>query len=183
MDVLLATSNEHKARAIQSLLGRQVQHVKLDLPELQALEVREVIEAKARAAYELVGKPVLVEDTSLSVHAWNGLPGALIRWFLETVGNVGLCRMLAAYDQLEATAETCLGYYDGRDFVSFSGVVQGHISREPRGNNGFGWDPIFIPNGCTKTFAEMTSGEKAEFASMRTIAVLKLKAFLDKQGS
>jgi len=119
MDVLLATSNEHKARAVQAVLGRRVQHIKLDLPEIQAIDVQEVIERKARAAYRLVGKPVLVEDTSLSLQAWNGLPGALIRWFLETVGNEGICRMLTGYEQLEATTETCLSYFDGQDFVSF----------------------------------------------------------------
>lgn len=94
MDILLATSNEHKAKTVQSVLGRPVQHIKLDLPEIQAIDVKEVIEQKARVAYHLVGKPVLVEDTSLSLQAWNGLPGALIRWFLETVGNEGICRML-----------------------------------------------------------------------------------------
>jgi len=160
MDVLLATSNEHKVRAVQSVLGRRVQHIKLDLPEIQAIDVQEVIERKARAAYRLVGKPVLVEDTSLSLQAWNGLPGALIRWFLETVGNEGICRMLTGYEQLEATAETCLSYFDGQDFVSFSGVVEGTITRSPRGINGFGWDPIFQPDGCTRTFAELSGPEK-----------------------
>ncbi len=181
MDILLTTSNEHKVKAVQSVLGRPVQHIKLDLPEIQAIDVKEVIEQKAQVAYHLVGKPVLVEDTSLSLQAWNGLPGALIRWFLETVGNEGICRMLAGYEQLEATAKTCLGYFDGHDFVSFSGVVEGYIARSPRGNNGFGWDPIFIPKGWNKTFAEMTREEEADFVSMRKAAVLKLKAFLDEQ--
>jgi non-canonical purine NTP pyrophosphatase (RdgB/HAM1 family) len=90
----------------------------------------------------------------------------LIRWFLETVGNEGICKMLQGYEQLEATAETCLGYFDGETFVSFSGVVEGYITRTPRGHNGFGWDPIFIPRGWHKTFAEMTP-EEGESVSMR----------------
>lgn len=181
MDLLLATSNEHKAKAIQSILGRRVHHINLDLPEIQAIDVQEVIAQKARIAYQTVGKAVLVEDTSLSLQVWNGLPGALIRWFLETVGNEGICQMLVGYDQLDATAETCLGYYDGQDFVSFSGMIQGEIARSPRGNNGFGWDSIFIPVGWTRTVAEMTAADEAKFVLMRKAAVLKLKAFLDAQ--
>lgn len=98
MDILFVTSNKHKAKAVQSILGRRVQQIDLDLPEIQAIDVQEVIERKARAAYHLIGMPVLVEDTSLSLSAWNGLPGALIRWFLETVGNKGVCQMLASYE-------------------------------------------------------------------------------------
>jgi len=59
MDLLLATSNKHKAEAVQALLDRRVQHIKLELPEVQAVDVHEVIEQKARAAYDLIGNPVL----------------------------------------------------------------------------------------------------------------------------
>jgi non-canonical purine NTP pyrophosphatase (RdgB/HAM1 family) len=182
MQFLLATSNPHKAAAFQAVLTRQVDHIHIELPELQAVDVKEVIEHKARAAYRLVGKPVLVEDTGLSFHAWNGLPGALIRWFLETVGNNGICKMLEGYAQLDATAETCLGYFDGAEFRSFSGFVQGTIARTPRGAGGFGWDPIFIPNGWPKTFAEMTEAESASI-SMRRIALSKLRAYLDANNA
>jgi len=89
--------------------------------------------------------------------------------------------MLEGYEQLEATAETCLGYFDGDAFVSFCGVVEGQIARQPRGNLGFGWDPIFIPNGWDKTFAEMTPEEGAA-VSMRRAAGLKLRDYLDGQG-
>ena len=179
MDILLATGNEHKASLIQSMLGRPVQRIDLDLPEIQAIDVKDVIEQKARVAYRLVGKPVLVEDTGLVVHAWNGLPGALIRWFLESVGNEGICRMLAGYDRREAAAEVYLGLYDGEAFVSFSGVVQGHIAEHPRGDNGFGWDPIFVPEGRVKTFAEMTVEDEGDFRTMLKDAVLRFKAYLD----
>jgi non-canonical purine NTP pyrophosphatase (RdgB/HAM1 family) len=181
VDILFATSNPHKAQQVQELLGRPVQQVDVAVPEIQALQVQAVIEPKARAAYEQVGKPVLVEDTSLSIHAWYGLPGALVRWFLETVGNDGICKMLEGYEQLDAIAETCIGYFDGGSFVAFSGVVEGRIARHPRGQRGFGWNPIFIPNGWDKTYAEMTPEEGAS-VSMRKIAVLKLRAYLDANG-
>lgn len=181
MALLLATSNPHKARSIQALLERPVTHIVLAIPEIQAVDVTEVIEAKARAAYQLVSKPVLVEDSGLAIHAWRGLPGALIRWFLDTVGNDGICTMLQGYTDTTATAETCLGFYDGTVFHAFSGKVEGQIARQPRGHNGFGWDPLFIPHGYEKTFAEMEPAESAA-VSMRRIAVLKLRDFLNTQG-
>lgn len=180
MDILLATGNEHKVREFQQLLDRPIQPITLDLSEIQAVDVKEVIMAKAREAYNLVGKPVFVEDTGLSFVAWNGLPGALIRWFLDRVGNEGICQMLQSYDQTAASAETCIGYFDGVDCHVFSGVVPGHIVRSPRGSGGFGWDAIFMPAGWDKTFAEMADEKK--LVSMRKLAVEKLKEFLDVRG-
>lgn len=181
MDILIATSNPNKAKIIQYFLARPTKHVNIDLTEIQAIDVKAVIEHKAREAFLAIGKPVLVEDTGLALQAWNGLPGALIRWFLDTVGTHGICKMLETYDNLDATAETCLGYFDGTDFQSFSGAVQGQIARTPRGTDGFGWDAIFIPNGWDKTFAEMTPDE-GTLVSMRKLALMKLHAYLDDNG-
>jgi XTP/dITP diphosphohydrolase len=181
MEILFATSNIEKAKELQSVLQRPVQHIKIDLPELQTLEVNDVIEHKAREAFRQVGKPILVEDTSLSIIAWNGLPGALIRWFLKSVGNTGICRMMQNFENSEAIAEVCIGYFDGAQFHAFHGVIHGRITRIPRGTMGFGWDPIFAPVGSDKTFAEMTPEEKESF-SMRKQAALKLKQFLDENN-
>ncbi len=179
--LVIVTGNPAKAQVIQAAIERPTTHIKLDLPEIQSVDVREVIEHKARGAYQAVGKPVLVEDTGLFVKAWNGLPGALVKWFLHTVGNDGICKMLASYDQLDAVAEACLGYFDGENFVAFSGVIEGSIARQPRGQGGFGWDPIFIPNGWEKTFAELTP-EESQLVSMRRLAWAKLKVYLDERG-
>jgi len=181
LEILFATSNEEKARELQSALQRPVQHIKIELPEIQALDVKDVIEQKAREAYRQIGRPVLVEDTGLSIASWNGLPGALIRWFLKTVGPAGICRMLQGYDNREAAAEVSIGYFDGAQYVAFSGIVHGTIPTAPRGTLGFGWDPIFAPHNSEKTFAEMTDEDKASL-SMRTQAALKLKEFLDDHG-
>ncbi|MEM7028285.1 MAG: non-canonical purine NTP pyrophosphatase [Chloroflexota bacterium] len=180
MDIRFATGNKFKVEALEKWLEKPVQQVNLDLVEIQAIQVRDVIEHKAREAYRIVGKPVIVEDTGLYFAAWNGLPGALIRWYLETVGNDGICQMLTAFDDVSATAESCWGYFDGTTFHEFSGVVAGSISREPRGEHGFGWDPIFIPAGWNKTHAEMTP-EESKTISMRRQAILKLRAYLEEQ--
>ncbi|MEZ4680869.1 MAG: non-canonical purine NTP pyrophosphatase, partial [Caldilineaceae bacterium] len=169
------------AEQIAGLLGRPVRQCKIDLPEVQAISVQAVIEAKARAAYAEVGQPVLVEDTGLALHGWHGLPGALIRWFLETVGNAGICAMLANFADRSATAVTCIGYFDGVTCHIFVGETTGQIVESPRGALGFGWDAIFLPDGADKTFGEITTEERIAI-SMRGKAVRALKTFLDEQG-
>ncbi len=181
MQLILATSNQQKAQQISQGLARPVAHIAIDLPEVQAIDVEEVIEAKARAAYQQVGQPVLVEDTGLHIAAWQGLPGALIRWFLETVGNDGICTMLVNFPDRAASAITCIGYFDGVTCHIFRGQTAGTIAPRPRGNHGFGWDPIFIPAGLDQTFAELTTSERLS-VSMRGQAIAALRQFLDEQG-
>jgi len=178
MALLFATGNPHKVEQVAASLDRPVIQTTIDLPEIQAVDVRDVIEEKTRAAFGMVKQPVLVEDTSLAFHAWNGLPGALIKWFLDGVGNEGLCKMLSTYEDRRATAETCIGCFDGRAFIVFTGSVEGQITMHPRGERGFGWDPIFQPSGSEKTFAEMSAEEAAPF-NMRKLAALQLKTYLN----
>ena len=181
MELLLATSSRHKSAQIAALLSRPIQQITIDLPEVQAIAVQEVIEAKARAAYVHVGRPVLVEDTGLMIHSWHGLPGALIRWFLESDGNEGICKMLANFPDRSATVVTCIGYFDGEQCHTFLGETTGQIVEAPRGELGFGWDAIFMPDGSDKTFGEVTADVRGTI-SMRGKAVRALKAFLDEQG-
>lgn len=178
MQLLFVTSNRNKVQEVERVLGYPIQQVDIELPEIQAIDVQTVIRAKAMSAYEDIGRAVLVEDTGLSIAAWNGMPGALITWFVKSVGNEGICKMLQGFDCRQATAETWIGYYDGEHFGAFSGTIAGTIAEEPRGTMGFGWDPLFVPAGSAKTFAELTEEEKSTI-SMRTEAVLKLKAYLD----
>ena len=178
MPIYIATSNANKVREIQAILNVPVEQVEIDLSEIQAIHVEEVIKLKAREAYLRLGRPVLVEDTGLSIHAWNGLPGALVRWFLKTVGPAGICQMLESFPDRSATAKTCLGLFDGTRAQVFTGQVDGAIAPFPSGEGGFGWDSIFIPAGGKKTFAEMSAEEK-DAISMRRKAVDQLKAYLD----
>ncbi len=172
-DLYFATSNAHKHRELQAILDVPVTRIDIDLPELQALDVTEVVHAKAVQAYEQTGKVVLVEDTGLGFAAWHGLPGALVRWFLQTVGNEGLCRMMADETNRAAVAKTAIGMFDGREVIVGQGEVEGFIAHQPVGDNGFGWDTIFQPAGqgaVVKTFAEMTAEEKNHISSRRLAA-------------
>lgn len=150
----------------------------MDLLEIQSLDLSEIIEDKARRAFEIIKKPVLVEDVSLVFNALgNKLPGPLIKWFLHTLGNDGLCRLLNGYKDRSAVAEVQFGLCNKDGIKVFSGIMKGVIAPEPRGSTDFGWDPIFIPEGFTKTRGEMTEEEK-HFVSMRRPALEDLAAWL-----
>ncbi len=165
MDALFVTSNHDKAREAAEILKLELHTVALDLPEPQGLDVAEIAAQKALAARRTLGdpdQPVLVEDSGLIFEAWNGMPGALTKWFLSSVGNEGLLRMLSAYDDRLARAVCAVAIsFTGGDVRTFVGEVGGEIASEPRGEGGFGWDPIFIPRGHTKTYSELGS-EKHE---------------------
>src|SRR4051794_37620510 len=91
------TSNQEKARQISQYLAFPVHHKEIDLIEIQSLDLRVIIEQKAKEAYKHVLSPVLVEDTSLRFLALGKLPGPLIKWFLAELGTNGLCRLLDEY--------------------------------------------------------------------------------------
>lgn len=167
------TGNSGKARQVSQLLDVPMAHKKIDLPEIQSLDLSTIIEWKAKEAYKHVQSPVLVDDTSLRFCTLGKLPGPLIKWFLTELGTNGLCRLLDGYPDRSAEAAVMFGLYDGQTLHTFSGSMKGSISHMPRGQHGFGWDPIFIPSGSEKTWAEMTIEEQKE-TSMRKIALEKL---------
>lgn len=159
MKILFVTSNENKLREARGILGAEIEGVSLDLPEPQALDVAEVAAQKARTAYRALDEPphpVLVEDSGIVFGAWNGLPGALTKWFLKSVGNEGLLRMLAAESDRSARAVCAVAVADpGGRVRTFVGEVGGEVADAPRGAGGFGWDPIFVPAWSSETYAEL----------------------------
>ncbi|QIN77939.1 non-canonical purine NTP pyrophosphatase, RdgB/HAM1 family [Rubrobacter marinus] len=160
MRAVFVTSNENKLREAREILGIDLRSAALDLAEPQAVSVAEVALEKsraARAALEDPPHPILVEDSGLVFEAWNGLPGALTKWFLRSVGNEGLLKMLAAYEDRSARAVCALAVSlpDGGGEV-FVGEVPGLVAPSPRGGSGFGWDPIFVPETPGgETYAEL----------------------------
>jgi len=177
MEITFVTSNPSKAEQLSRHLHIPVVHRKVDVHEIQSLDLREVAEHKAREAQKIIGGTVLVEDTSLVFHALNNLPGPLIKWFLTALDNEGLCKLLNNYNNRNATATVCFALCDNESVRFFEAEQQGVIADIPRGDRGFGWDPIFIPDGYEKTWGEMTTEEQKE-TSMRKVALGKLAEFL-----
>ena len=168
------TSSANKLAEVERLLGRSLVQASLPLEEIQAIDLETVVRHKAHQAHARLGQPVLVEDTGLAFAAWNGLPGALIKWFLAALGPKGICKLLRDETHRAATATTLFGYCNGSEYHVFAGTVSGVIPEAPRGTNGFGWDAIFQPLGSARTFAEMAPEEKDHF-SMRRLALEQLR--------
>ena len=173
--VTFITGNLEKIRECERMLGVELAHETLPLEEIQALDVGVVVSHKARAAYAALERPVLVEDTGLAFAAWNGLPGALVAWFLDSVGVHGVCRMLEGEANRAATATSVFAYCDAGGVRTFAGTIDGQVSNRPRGTRGFGWDAIFAPQDSDLTFAEMDAAEKDRW-SMRRRALDSLDA-------
>lgn len=173
MSLYFITGNKGKLAEVQSILGN-VEGLDIDLPEIQELDAHKIIQAKLEEAQKDQKGEFIVEDTSLYFEAMNGLPGPLIKWFMKTVGNDGLYKMAQAFENFNAEAKTIIGYSDKNGNIEFfEGNIKGTIV-SPRGE-GFGWDPIFQPEGYSKTFGELSAEEKNSF-SMRKIAIEKLKS-------
>lgn len=178
LDLVFITGNQYKADFLAKWLGYSVEHHKLDLDELQSLDLNAIVEHKARQAYDILKRPVLVEDASLSLTAIGRLPGPFIKWFLKEMGPEGLCKLARSLPSQEAHGEVCYALFDGADVKFFEGEMRGRIAKEVRGTGGFGFDPIFINDGYDITRAEMDEDTYAK-TSYRTDAMTKLKRYLD----
>jgi len=163
---VFVTSRQEKAEEAKRL-GFDLECVSLDLPEIQGIEPGEIVEAKAREAYSLLARPVIVEDSGLAIRVWRGFPGALVKWLEKSAGLETLARMLDAFDDRGAVAICAIAFFDGARLVAARGEVSGKIATHPRGNGGFGWDVLFVPEGSDRTFAEMTGPEKDAISHRR----------------
>ena len=173
------TGNPEKLREAASIIG-EIELLNIDLPEIQEMDPRKIIEAKLTEAQKHHEGEYIVEDTSLSCEALNGLPGPLIKWFSKAIGNKKLSEIVHYMGNNKATAITMIGYIDSSKHIEyFSGELHGEIVA-PKGEGGFGWDPIFKPLGHQKTFAEMSESDKNKI-SMRKKALIDLKRFLDEK--
>ena len=171
------SSNANKARELQHVLQMPLELCPQMLPEIQTDDLTELVTYKARTAFAALGKPLLVEDTSLYFEGWGQLPGPLIKWFLRNLSLTDLFRAVEAGGNLRARAVCMIGWtHNGEEVRHFVGEIRGYVC-QPRGQEGFGWDAIFQPNGSSRTFAEMSQEEKLCY-SMRTLAASQLKDFL-----
>ncbi len=175
------TGNQHKADYLEKYLGYPVDHVKLDLVEIQSLDLKEIAEHKVRQAYEILKSPVLVEDVALEFEALGGLPGPFIKYFVDNVPFKTMCTMVNGHSR-KAVARCVFGYFDGKDVEIFEGYLEGAIAESPSGTRGYGWDAIFIPHGYEVTRASLgEDDDRATYLRMKPFA--KLKEYLESKTS
>lgn len=176
-DFVFVTGNMDKVHWVEKFLGQKIAHHKLELDEIQDLDPVRVLEHKAKEAYRILKKPVLVEDTSLVFHALGRLPGPFVKFFKEELSSEGMARLLDGFEDRSATQVVLFAVYDGKVFLTFEGSASGLVADAPRGGFGFGFDAIFIPEGHNKTRGEMTEDEYS-IVHPRKKAVLKFAEFI-----
>ncbi len=178
IDFYFATGNEHKLEEAKAALSpHKINVIKLDGAE--KLEIQHTnLEEIARAALSLIvtktgDKLVFVEDSGLFVHELNGFPGPYSSFVFETIGTEGILKLMkdAKNRKAEFRSSVSLGT-KGMILGTFSSVTEGMLTAEAKGENGFGFDPIFVPMWTNKTFGQMQLKEKTVY-SHRAKALLK----------
>lgn len=159
MTVRFVTGNEGKVREAREYLREPIEQVAYDYTEIQADDLGEIAARGAREAFAELGggEGVVADDTGLSVEALDGFPGPYSAYVEDTIGIEAIPRLLADEEDRRARFRTVVAYADSEGVETFEGSVGGTIV-SPRGEGGFGFDPIFEYDG--RTFAEMGVEEK-----------------------
>ncbi|MEM2006987.1 MAG: XTP/dITP diphosphatase [Sulfolobales archaeon] len=184
MRLYLVSRNQGKIREL-SYLAREcgIEIVPLDIPkvEVQSESLQDVALYSATVAYLTTRKPIIIEDSGLYIDQLNMFPGALSSYVFKTIGISGVLKLMEGVTDRSAVFKSVIALAAPRvrGVKLFQGVVHGTISEEPRGTGGFGFDPIFIPRGYTRTFAEMSIEEKNKI-SHRARAFKALTSWLLK---
>ncbi len=174
------TSNKNKWEEVCHILGFKIPFENLEIKEIQSLDLKEILKEKAKEAYKIINKPVVVEDVSLILKGFNNFPGPLVKWLIKSGGPKGIIKICKGCNDFKAEAICGVCAFDGKEFHYFEGKVKGIISKKIRGENGFGWDPVFIPERKKKTFAEMIIKEKNKISHRNKAWKKASKFFLKK---
>jgi XTP/dITP diphosphohydrolase len=192
MKLVFASNNKHKVREISQILDNKITLLSLsevnipeDIPEDEPLIEGNAL-FKARYVYNATGLNVFADDTGLEIEALNGLPGVHSARFAgegkDSSANIAkVLAMLNGIENRKARFRTVIALILERKEYLFEGIVSGTIIDEKRGEEGFGYDPVFIPDGKELTFAQMKLSEKNKI-SHRAMAFEKLKEFLHRHA-
>ena len=192
MKVVIATHNADKLEEIRegiNNLGWEVVSLE-EFPKIGEIEengktLEENALIKAREVFEKTGFPTISDDTGLEVEALDGAPGVYSARYAGSNKNAEdnmnlLLKNLANHSNRKAQFRTVITYKTNQQLMQFEGLIQGEIISEKKGEFGFGYDPIFVPNGASKTFSQMTMSEKNKY-SHRSRAFEKLRSFLESK--
>jgi XTP/dITP diphosphohydrolase len=177
-NLYIVTGNKGKLEEAESILGIKLQNKVLEIEEIQSSDIEHIVYKKAEAAFKILQKPLIVDDSGVYFDAWNGFPGPLVK-FIDKAGGVDLIlKMLKKEKNRNIILKSAIGFHDGNNIYTFSGEIPAKIALEPKGTNGWSWDTIFMPIPFEKTMAEMTSEEKNSLSHRRK-ALEKFKEFLN----
>jgi len=178
--LLVVTSNPHKADEIRSYFRNEieVEDVRLECPECRHDDVAEIARYKAEFAWEKLKEPLIVDDTAFSIDSLSGFPGPYSAYVFNKIGNEGILQLTEGKSRA-ARFVTAIAYADSSGIRIFRGILAGEIV-EPRGGDGFGYDPIFEWSG--RTLAEIPLDEKSRI-SHRALALRELHDWLLISGT
>jgi XTP/dITP diphosphohydrolase len=165
-EIAFATSNDHKYAEVVTILkpfGITVTRLKNKGTEIQSDDLREIASFASKIAYTEYACPLIVEDAGLFIDGLNGFPGPYSAYVFRTLGLTGLVRVAANLESRWAVFRSAVAYRDSTDAsTTFEGAVRGWLVHQPSGTGGFGFDPVFAPEGFSKTYAELPLDEKCQ---------------------
>lgn len=190
LKVVLATNNIHKIEEIKPLLSKvelltlKEAGIDVDIPETAETFVQNAL-LKAKGIFNLCGLPCIADDSGLEIMALQNRPGVHSAYYSgsrDSQKNVEkVLQEMENENNRKARFKTVIVYYDANSFRYFEGITYGTITHEPIGEQGFGYDPIFIPEGYNQTYAQMSLEEKNKI-SHRAKAIQKLVDFFEQIG-
>jgi inosine triphosphate pyrophosphatase len=156
--ITFVTGNDNKIAEARAILPFEIEREKINLDEIQSLDVREIVKHKLHQAYEILKRPVMVDDVSAELESLNGLPGPFMKFFEQRLGKDALYQInKPGSDKVKVICT--IGYYDGEHEEIVEGVVHGTVV-PARGEDGWGFDFVVMPEGYTQTWAEMGREKK-----------------------
>jgi XTP/dITP diphosphohydrolase len=177
--VRFVSDNPHQLTGLQPLLAAaaiEVIPIQLEIEELQTQDGARLIRDKAMRAFAEIGRPLFVQHTGLHLATMNGLPGGLTRTFWDTLQAERFAKLFGTVADTSAFARCTIGYIDGQRVYSFAGELTGRISASPSGDPKFQWATVFIPEGQTRSLAELDDG--GDEVSVHKLAVDAFVEFL-----
>jgi XTP/dITP diphosphohydrolase len=171
------TSNSYKFKEAQEALSstKPIMQLNVEVAEIQSLDAIEVLEAKVKAVKELGYRNFFVDDTSLEILEWSGFPGPFVKWTNKTIGHA----LPDLVKDKRAIAKCIIGYCDiSGNIHMFTGALEGTLVHAR--STDFGFNPIFLPDGFTRTLSEWTLQEKSSL-NHRAIALTQFMRFLENE--
>lgn len=183
MDIRFISSNQYKIREVQEILGKaevRIHAVNLKIEEIQTEDVKRLVRDKVLKAFSTIGRPVFVEHTGLYIRSLNELPGGLTQIFWDRLQADAFANLVGNLTDASLIARTVIGYCDSREIHYFDGEIAGTVPKTPRGPREFQWDCVFVPDGHSKTFAELGDTKNAVY--MRRKALDAFAMFLQQRS-
>ncbi|MGC9183169.1 XTP/dITP diphosphatase [Caldisphaera sp.] len=167
LEICIVSENQEKINEIQEVLNNfkiKLKKCNAKKIEIQNDDIKQIAIYAAINAYNEIKIPLIVDDSALYIKSLLNFPGPYTSYVYKTIGIKGILKLMEGIKDRDATFKTSLVYVYEKGFKVFEGIIEGVISENPRGYNGFGFDPIFIPYNANKTFAEMDIQEKNKYS-------------------